>query len=273
MKINIRQSKELFLAFLLTSSLPNTIKELQPVGKRFVDDFLLAFPEQISEIHNMILETEIEEGDEVRLVNDFINSDFEYINQETKDDYLKILSDSRLNQLFSDYEVESTKILGNTDLVAEIEKINRLFQIDSNNEITIHINLLDTCCRGTNYYEIRTISISPNDEGEISLRALRHEYTHIVLKDLLLDFDFPEISIQVDSDYEIDSARIRFDENFVIATNLFFDDEKTARGTLKYLAERGFAKLPTFYDFIAKNFVEQKQQISRELIQKLIEEL
>ena len=140
--------------------------------------------------------------------------------------------------------------------------------------IKIHLNLLESYSRGTNYYAPKEnyISISLDLQNQISWSAVRHEFMHILLKKIIqLESSIEnKITLAVSKDYKDDIPRVKFDENFILAANLFFiEDEDKRENNLKYFYDNGFRDIHTFYEFIETNFAKSNKKLSNRIISEL----
>lgn len=140
--------------------------------------------------------------------------------------------------------------------------------------IKIHLNLLESYSRGTNYYAPKggCISASLDFQNRISWPAVRHELMHILLKKMIRLGGPMEskLVLTVNKDYQIDTPRVKFDENFILAANLFFiDDENKRKSNLKYFYDKGFHDISAFYEFVETNFVKSNKKLSNQIISEL----
>lgn len=275
MRIIIRSNKRIFFAYLLINAagynVENNPEGMHPVRIKFREASKkfegLGFKKIVKDI------TELNEQIQsyARIATALIIGDTSIINTNILVSFNKFLEENQITELFDDYSKECGSLISITSAGAEIDRVLNLFGRPTLNfdELFIHPNLLESYSRGTNYFKDKIISASLDFSDKLSSRTLRHEFIHLVLKDLLGEEKFEDLEIPVSEDYHADPPRVRFDENFVLAANLFLEDEKLSQGTLKYLVDTGFVKLPQFYEFIQVNFISQHKTLNTDILKKL----
>lgn len=200
---------------------------------------------------------------------------------EIKDKIIDYINLKEMKELFNKYKDRLLKVLDYKEelFYREIKKVLRLFNLPKNFplSINIHLNLLDSYNRATNYFleDKSIISISLNSDGRIAWGAFRHEYIHLLLKKIYKsDLANKNIKIPVNKNYEKDNQRVKFEENFIQAANLFFiDDRQKRQNNLNYFFDIGYTRIKEFYDFIEKQFVGNKVSLSEKVLQALIKSL
>ena len=178
-----------------------------------------------------------------RLINQIWNKELLNFN--------KILESTALEKLFSDYcdALETIPTYETEYYYQQFKKVLDFFHLSENIplNINVHLNLLDSYSRGTNYFtpKDKYISCSLDYNNEISWKTVRHEFMHIILKQVFKDdLSNRQVDIPVNKNYANESLRVKFDENFVLAANSFFLKTQTERvNNLKYINDHGYKKI------------------------------
>ncbi|MCX6812983.1 MAG: hypothetical protein NTV77_00605 [Candidatus Azambacteria bacterium] len=193
----------------------------------------------------------------------------------------KIIKSPIINQLFNKYcrTLSNIPNYSKSNFSSHLCPVLDFFHLRPSiiRRIKIHLNLLESCSRGTNYYmsESGYISVSLDLQNHISWPTVRHEFMHILLKKIIrLEGSIEnKLAIAVDKNYQDASPRVKFDENFVLAANLFFiGDENKRKNNLKYFYDKGFYNIYTFYKFIETNFAKSNKKLSNRIISELVKE-
>ena len=179
-----------------------------------------------------------------------------------------LLENNSTGDIFIDYCKLLTEVAGYDDDNLEIKakEVFNFFNLKSQElplNVKVHINLLDELNRGCNYFNngVGVISSSLDQSGQIHWSSIRHELMHILLKGILLPkIDFKNISdekVPTSAEYGSDIVMTKFEENFILAANLFFIDSNVAReNNLKYYYDTGFKRISEFYSLIENCFVK-----------------
>jgi hypothetical protein len=193
----------------------------------------------------------------------------------------KVMKSPILNQLFNQYcrALLNISDYSKSNFSSHLRSVLDFFHLKSSTigRIKIHLNLLESYSRGTNYYmsEAGYISVSLDLQDCISWSAVRHEFIHTLLKKIIRFGDSIEnkLVLAVSEDYQDDIPHIKFDENFVLAANLFFiGDENKRKNNLKYFYDKGFRDIYAFYKFIETNFVKSNKKLSNQIVLELAKE-
>lgn len=162
----------------------------------------------------------------------------------------------------------------------ELERVIKFFNLKSsaiNLIIQTHLNLLDSFQRGTNYNNGKTkiISFSLNFDNNINWQTVRHEFMHLLLKNKYHnDLTKSNIVLPVGKGYLQDSVRVKFEENFIYAANLFFIPEQKKRDSnLKYFFDSGYTRIYEFYNLIDDYFIKHKYALSSSTLNNFVKEL
>ena len=298
MNIDLKPDKKLFLAFLFINAAgynkENNPKGMHPLRIHLSQQFsdLTKTNEQIKQTLGSLKEIRLPQNQMVRLVNliiqpDIVTKDLSLTNSIDSriSRFLKssaqkidsVVSSDDLTHLFDQYNHELSKLkdYNQSQTDQTIQDVLSLFNIQKAPKITIkvHINLLESFSRGTNYYHTdpKIISASLDFNERISWQTIRHEFAHILLKEIFKDdLSKTEIKVPVSKDYQQDDLRAQFDENFVIATTLHFLDPKSKSDNLRFYEDHGFPKIRKFDEFIQDTFIKEKQELSSKTITKLI---
>lgn len=287
MEINLTPNKNLFLIFLLINAAGydyennpkgerETRKRFRKKAKQLVNQY-----SEIQEFIKIIQKTKIPNSEYVRLANLIMLSKNSTnlpkdISSQIKHQFDEVSKLEVITNLFREYTKDVENTLNNLKANCFDEELNKtlnFFNLSEENikiNLQIHLNLLESYCRGTNYFDDNNqiISTSLDFDEKISWQTVRHEFMHILLKSVfknnLKDID---IEIPVDQDYSQDDLRVKFDENFILAANLFFIDEQEKRDcNLKYFYDRGYGKIHKFYSLIEEYFVKSKSKLSDEIL-------
>jgi hypothetical protein len=209
-------------------------------------------------------------------VDKIIEEKFDVIKKNLEEFYnSRIIED-----LFKEYcdDIKEYSIVSETEIKDEIKNVFNFFGLSENVlnlKIGLHINFLDSYCRGTNYYQLskQIISCSLNTKNEFNFSTFRHELMHIILKHCYNN-DFSQYSkkIPVNKNYSQDSQRTKFEENFILAANLFFvPDEQKRKSNLKYFKDIGYSKIEKIYSIIEEYFVKQGLSLNSQTLDIVVD--
>ena len=179
--------------------------------------------------------------------------------------------------LFKEYCLEINKLgdLKRGKIRNELSRVLRFFKLSNNifKVADVNINLLDSYNRGTNYNIAKRpiISCSLTTDNKMNWATLRHEFMHLILKKIFKDkIGDKNKSLPVNTDYLRDNFRAKFDENFILAANLFFIKEETKRqNNLKFFYAKGFKRINLFYNAIEKDIIIHKKSLSPAVLQSI----
>lgn len=303
MKIRIKPNKKLFTIFLLINAAGYNYETntggMHSIRKQFREKIFRIFSSNllIKKFIRLIRDLPLPSNEYIRLANWIMlpqkNLLFLYNNQK-KDQLIcqkyskiipvfnQILKLKEIKKLFQEYcnELKFLSDYQAKKIVAEFQKVLRFFLLSPRTislNIYIHINLLDSYNRGTNYYYSRWqyISCSLDINNKISWKTIRHEFMHLLLKKIFKDdLKNKSLSIPVNKNYVKDNLRVKFEENFILATNLFFiTDQKKRNNNLRFYYDKGYKKIFKFYNFIEDNFSKSRRSLSSQLLNYLIQKL
>ncbi len=179
-----------------------------------------------------------------------------------------------INKLTSD---KNNRKLQN--LAKDTLKFLRLKPKDINLDIEVFINLLDSYSRGTNYFKKgkKYIFSSLTFKNKISWDTIRHEFLHLILKELNKKrYDDKSIKLPVNKDYAKDDFRTKLDEYLVRAINIIIitgKDKKFKDGWAKSEVKNGFLLMPYFVDKIRDYLVRKERKFDNELVDNLLNSL
>jgi len=294
MNLSLTPNKHLFLMFLLINEAgycyENNSKGEHETRKKFrkkTKESINKYPE-IMKFVKIIKKTKMPTNEYVRLVNLVIPlknkidlSKFcedKNISKKIKNQFNKISKIKKIDDLFNEYkkdlkDIQNYKV---DNFNKELNKVLNFFHLDKNIklDINIHLNLLESYYRGTNYStnSNQIISTSLDFDNKINWQTVRHEFMHLLLKKIFKnDLENKKIIISVNKNYSRDNLRVKFEENFILAANLFFLDEQKKRDcNLKYFYNCGYKKIYIFYSLIEDYFIKSKQKLSNKLLDEFL---
>ncbi len=300
MLIELKPNRKLFAIFLIINAAgynyENNPKGMHPLRIDFRNKAanLILKNKIFSDVVATIKKIPLSPDDYVRLANFTMMSKLARNLNQNKADRLmsvhlkkllrqfnKVLKSPIITQLFNQY---CRALLNIPDysrgaFSSHLHPVLDFFHLESSviRRIKIHLNLLESYSRGTNYYmsEGGYISVSLDLQNRISWPTVRHEFMHILLKKIIrLGGSIEDkLIIATDKNYQDDLPRVKFDENFVLAANLFFiGDENKRKNNLKYFYDNGFRNIYTFYEFIETNFAKSNKKLSNRIISELAKE-
>lgn len=288
MLIELKPDKKLFTIFLMINAAgydyENNPKGMHPLRMDFRDKAAALISENkiFSDAVAIIKKIPLSPDDYVRLANFIMMPKLVRASNQTKkllSQFDKMVKLPVINKLFNQYCEALSNISDYSKNVfsLHLRPVLDFFHLKSSvkNNIRIHLNLLESYSRGTNYYtpEGSYISASLDLQDCISWPTVRHEFMHILLKKIIRLRSSIEnkLAIAVNRDCRDEISRVKFDENFILAANLFFiEDEDRRKNNLKYFYDNGFRDIHTFYKFIETNFVKSNKKLSNHIISELV---
>lgn len=285
MLIELKPDKKLFTIFLTINAAgydyENNPKGMHSLRKDFRNKItgLISKNKVFSDIISIIKRIHLPSDDYMRLANFIMmpklapGSDQKLLKQ-----FNKVIKLPIINQLFNQYcrALSNIPDYSRDAFFSNLRPVLNFFHLKSSviRRVKIHLNLLESYSRGTNYYtpEGSYISTSLDLQDCISWPTVRHEFMHILLKKIvrLRGSIESKLTIAVNKDYQDDIPRVKFDENFILAANLFFiSDENKRKNNLKYFYDNGFRDIYAFFEFIEVNFAKSNKKLSNQIISEL----
>lgn len=295
MKINIIPNKQLFAIFFLINAAgydyEGNSQGMHPVRRLFREKVMGYNSRGIEKIVGLIRQMPLPKDQLNRLANLMFVSDKKYslVENKRKNALIlrkwnevyplikKFIRSDIFDLLFKDYvkTVSGLKMLKSSEILNQIRKVLKFFNLSVNlfEKVDININLFDGYSRGTNYFNAKKpiISCSPNLKNKLSLGTIRHEFMHLILKKIFREkFLGNKKRLPVNKNYYRDSFRVKFDENFILAANLFFVREEVKRqNNLKFFHDKGFKKIYLFYDVIKEDIYIRKTSLSPAVLKNM----
>lgn len=114
----------------------------------------------------------------------------------------------------------------------------------------VHLNALESYCRGSNYPSQQVISLSLDFDNTPYWPALRHECIHRIVKPWCQAIAIPATTAPLHAGYRNDSLEQQFEEVVVVALSLlFWKDEPARNNTLRYYQDTGSPAIATAYTY------------------------
>ncbi|MDP2638875.1 MAG: hypothetical protein Q8P06_01755 [Candidatus Azambacteria bacterium] len=286
MLIELKPDKKLFTIFLIINAADydyeNNPEGMHPIREDFRNKatVLISKNKVFSDIIATIKKMSMPSSDYVRLANFIMTPKLAHgSNKKLLGQFNRVIKSPIVNPLFNQY---CTALLNIPDYSKKafssyLHPVLDFFHLKPLDigRIKIHLNLLESYSRGTNYYASGGgyISTSLDLQSRISWPTVRHEFMHILLKKIIrLEKSIEnKLLLSAGKDYRDDIPRVKFDENFILAANLFFiGDENKRKNNLKYFYDKGFRDIHTFYEFIETNFAKSNKKLSSKMISELV---
>lgn len=295
MRLIVEPDKKLFTAFLLINVLGYNY-ENNPQGRHQVRKLLtnklrncVKKDGSIDLLKTQIINAKLPKPEYIRLVNVvYTNKTDKFLKQYLakkntlllfKRAVIKLSETKEIKQLHQLYIQETKRIkeYNYNTTKKYLESVLHFFNIPTNTPLNIraHLNLLESYRRGSNYlsHKDNIISFSLKFNNKISWPSVRHEFMHILLKRALKNSKI-QLSLPVNKLYTHDSKQVKFAENFIYASNIFFiKDKKNSTNNLKFYYDQGFKKIYLIYELLRFEFKKNKKQLNNQTIRKIIKTL